>query len=175
MLEPTQQEEKAPQPVENQEEATNELPAETSPRELVRLGLLRENKPGEYVTTAIGPKTALSVLTFFAGDTGKAILKRLAELNIDPQGGGTEAVAEESTQEATLAGKTFVLTGTLASMDRETASAKIRAKGGAVASSVSRNTTYLVAGANTGARKTEKAAQLGVQVIDEEAFLAMLQ
>ena len=74
-----------------------------------------------------------------------------------------------------MAGKTFVLTGTLASMDRETASAKIRAKGGAVASSVSRNTTYLVAGANTGARKTEKAAQLGVQVIDEEAFLKMLQ
>lgn len=175
MLEPPPQEEKVPQPVENKEETTDGLPAETSPRELVRLGLLRENKPGEYVTTAIGPKTALSVLTFFSGDTGKAILKRLSELNIDPQGGGTEAVAEESTQEATLAGKTFVLTGTLASMDRETASAKIRAKGGAVASSVSRNTTYLVAGANTGARKTEKAAQLGVQVIDEEAFLKMLQ
>ena len=137
---------------------------------------LRENKPGEYVTTAIGPKTALSVLTFFAGATGKAILKRLAELNINPQGGSAvETTTEETAQEATLAGKTFVLTGTLASMDRETASAKIRAKGGAVASSVSRNTTYLVAGANTGARKTEKAAQLGVQVIDEEAFLAMIQ
>ena len=116
-------------------------------------------------------------MTFFAGDTGKAILKRLAELNINPQGGSAvaEASAEETAQEATLAGKTFVLTGTLASMDRETASAKIRAKGGAVASSVSRNTTYLVAGANTGARKTEKASQLGVQVIDEEAFLAMIQ
>ncbi|MBR4418184.1 MAG: NAD-dependent DNA ligase LigA, partial [Victivallales bacterium] len=175
MLEPPP--EKTPQSIEKQEEATDDLPAETSPRELVRLGLLRENKPGEYVTTAIGPKTALSVLTFFAGDTGKAILKRLAELNINPQGGSAvaEASSEETAQEATLAGKTFVLTGTLASMDRETASAKIRAKSGAVASSVSRNTTYLVAGANTGARKTEKAAQLGVQVIDEEAFLAMIQ
>jgi DNA ligase (NAD+) len=59
-------------------------------------------------------------------------------------------------------------------MDRDTASAKIRALGGNVASSVSRNTTFLVAGANTGAKKTERAAELGVQVIDEEAFLAML-
>ncbi|MBR6059050.1 MAG: NAD-dependent DNA ligase LigA [Victivallales bacterium] len=174
MMEPPS--ENKSQPIEDKKETTSALPSIASPKELVSLGLLRGNKPDEYVTTSIGPKTAQSVLTFFASDTGRSLLKRLAELNINPQGGSAlETSTEETAQEATLSGKTFVLTGTLASMDRETASAKIRAKGGAVASSVSRNTTYLVAGANTGARKTEKAAQLGVQVIDEEAFLKMLQ
>lgn len=67
-----------------------------------------------------------------------------------------------------------MLTGTLTSMDRETAAAKIRAMGGSVASSVSKNTTYLVAGDNTGARKTEKAAELGVAVLDEKQFIEML-
>jgi len=73
-----------------------------------------------------------------------------------------------------LSGKTFVLTGTLTSMDRESAAAKIRALGGSVAAAVSKNTTYLVAGENTGARKTEKATELGVAVIDEKQFLEML-
>ena len=61
-----------------------------------------------------------------------------------------------------------MLTGTLASMDRETAAAKIRALGGNVASSVSKNTTLASClGENTGARKTEKTTELGVAVIDE--------
>ena len=150
--------------------------AVTSPEELVSLGLL---KPGSrkdgatyYVTTVIGPKTAQAVLDFFAGETGQGWLKKLAELEIDPQGGETAEATTETT--ATLSGKTFVLTGTLTSMDRETAAAKIRALGGNVASSVSKNTTWLVAGENTGARKTEKATELGVAVIDEKQFLEML-
>ncbi len=147
-----------------------------SAEQLVSLGLLkpgsRKDGAAYYVTTVIGPKTAQAVLDFFTGETGQAWLKKLAALGIDPQGGETAEVAPVTS--SVLTGKTFVLTGTLTSMDRETAAAKIRALGGNVASSVSKNTTCLVAGDNTGARKTERAAELGVAVLDEKSFLEML-
>lgn len=147
-----------------------------SPEDLVSLGFLKPGSRKEgaayYVTTVIGPKTAQAVLDFFAGETGQEWLKKLADLRIDPQGG--ETAANGPVTSSALSEKTFVLTGTLTSMDRETATAKIRALGGSVASAVSKNTTYLVAGENTGARKTEKATELGVAVIDEKQFLEML-
>ena len=175
----------------NQDAQFGELFAQASPRppvadlrdatatwaeELQNVGLLKhsddKNKAEVLVTTSIGPKTAQAVLDFFAGPIGKGLLARLSELNIHPQGGkATEATAPGNLP---LAGKVFVLTGTLQSMDRETASAKIRQAGGKTASAVSKNTTYLVAGENTGARKTEKAAELGVQVLNEAEFLALL-
>ena len=145
---------------------------------LLRAGLIKHSTArGAFVTTVIGPKTAQAVLDFFAGPIGKRWRQRLDALGIDPKGDNAGAEAgptQDGADGPSLAGKTFVLTGTLASMDRDTASAKIRALGGNVASSVSRNTTFLVAGANTGARKTEKAAELGVAVIDEAAFLKMI-
>jgi DNA ligase (NAD+) len=72
-----------------------------------------------------------------------------------------------------LSGKTFVLTGTLESMSRDEAKEKIRAKGGAVSESVSKETSYLVAGENTGS-KYAKAQSLGVKILDEKEFLALL-
>lgn len=147
------------------------------PLELIKPSSAK-NKDGKYVTTSIGPKTAQAVLDFFASPNGQAILKRLEELGISPQGGQSLPASSEPTETTAAAqplhGMTFVLTGTLQSMDRETASALIRQAGGNTATSVSKNTTYLVAGANTGARKTEKAAELGVKVIDEQQFLEML-
>jgi NAD-dependent DNA ligase len=140
---------------------------------LVAVGLVRPSdaKTKAYVTTDIGPKAAQNILEFFAGDKGQAILNRLAGLGIDPQGSDPRA-AEASA--APLAGLTFVLTGTLLTMDRNEAKERIAALGGKAAGSVSSNTTYLVAGANTGATKTRKAEQLGVEIIDEERLLAML-
>ncbi len=133
------------------------------------------SKGGEYVTTSVGPKTAQSVLDFFDSAAGKHWLRRLAELDINPVGeDNADATSNSASDDSPVAGKTFVLTGTLTAMDRDTASDHIRQLGGKVASSVSRNTTYLVAGANTGARKTEKAADLGVTVIDEATFLTMI-
>ena len=72
-----------------------------------------------------------------------------------------------------LAGKVFVLTGTLSAMTREQATEALGALGAKVAGSVSRKTTYLVAGADAGS-KLEKARQLGIETLDEEAFLALI-
>jgi DNA ligase (NAD+) len=131
-----------------------------------------------YATTCIGYQTARSVLAFFTAAAGQALLLRLRELGIRPQG---NAVAGAATAGPTVAppvgplnGQTFVLTGTLVSMSRDEAKERIRLLGGAAVETVSSNTTYLVAGANTGARKTERAAELGVRVLDEAQFVALL-
>ena len=71
-----------------------------------------------------------------------------------------------------MAGKTFVLTGTLPNLKREEAAAKIEAAGGKVSSSVSKKTDYVVAGADAGS-KLDKAQKLGVKIIDEAELLRL--
>lgn len=142
---------------------------EATADELVACGLLRRQaKAGRLVTTVVGPKAAQAVLDFFASSAGQAILARLDALGIDPQ--GTAAAGPQP-----LAGLTFVITGTLSSMGREEAEEMVRMLGGRAAGSVSGKTSYLVAGANIGATKTEAAAKFGVPVITEEEFLKLTQ
>ena len=76
--------------------------------------------------------------------------------------------------EGALAGKTFVLTGTLSGFTREEASERIRALGGTVSSSVSKKTDYLLAGEKAGS-KLAKAEKLGVTVLSEEAFVRLIE
>jgi DNA ligase (NAD+) len=117
--------------------------------------------------TVIKRDAASQVTHFFNTDRGKACIAQMNELSIHP-------TTLQSTHNQALANKTFVLTGTLASMSRDAAADAIRTCGGSVASAVSGNTDYLVAGANTGATKTTKANKLGVTIIDEEQLMAML-
>src|SRR5438477_8102597 len=122
------------------------------------------------IVTEVGPVVAKSVLDFFGSAEGKKILQRMKQLRIHPK---TEKVSAKKMAELPLAGKTFVLTGTLPSMTREEATEKIEALGGHVSGSVSKKTDYVLAGAEAGS-KLDKAKDLGVRVIDEAAFRKML-
>ena len=122
------------------------------------------------IATEIGPVVAQSVLDFFAAATGKKIMQRLKELRIQPT---SEKVSAKKAAELPLAGKTFVLTGTLPSITREEATEKIEALGGHVTSSVSKKTDYLLAGVEPGS-KFDKAKELGVRIIDDAEFRKMI-
>lgn len=122
------------------------------------------------IVTQVGPVVAQSVLDFFSSTAGKKIVARMKELGIRPK---SEKVSAKKMAELPLAGKTFVLTGTLPSMTREEASAKIEALGGHVSGSVSKKTDFVLAGSEAGS-KLEKAKDLGVKIIDEAEFRKML-
>ena len=125
---------------------------------------------GRGITTEVGPVVAQSVLDFFASAAGKKTLRRIKELGIRPK---TEKVSAKKAAELPLAGKTFVLTGTLPSMTREEATEKIEALGGHVTGSVSKKTDYVLAGAEPGS-KFDKAKELGIRIIGEPEFRKML-
>jgi len=122
------------------------------------------------IVTKVGPVVAKSVLDFFESNIGKKILQRMKQLTIEPK---NEKVSAKKMSELPLAGKTFVLTGTLPSMTRDDASAKIEALGGHVSGSVSKKTDYLLAGSEAGS-KLGKAKELGVKIIREKEFQRML-
>lgn len=123
------------------------------------------------IVTQVGPVVAERVLDFFESNAGKKILERIKQLGIEPK---SEKVSATKMSNLPLAGKTFVLTGTLPSMTRDDASAKIEALGGHVSGSVSRKTDYVLAGNEAGS-KLDKAKELGVKIIDEKEFRRMLE
>ncbi|MBI5386366.1 MAG: NAD-dependent DNA ligase LigA [Verrucomicrobia bacterium] len=133
----------------------------------------RLEKSGAKASLAeVGPVAAASVLDFFASASGKKILQRLHQLHIQPTGAATSA-APQAAAGRPLAGKTFVLTGTLPTLSRDEASALIRDAGGNVTSSVSKNTDFVLAGESVGS-KLDKARELGIAVLDEAQFRKML-
>lgn len=115
----------------------------------------------------IGEITAASVKSFFSQPSTRELIDRLTAAGVDI---GT---AETSSVSDALSGLTFVLTGTLASHTREEASTLIRERGGKISSSVSKKTSYVVAGDAPGSKLT-KAEQLGVTVLDEAEFMKLL-
>jgi DNA ligase (NAD+) len=115
----------------------------------------------------VGPVAAASVLDYFSSAAGQKVLSRIRELKIKPETEVVKAAAASATGK--FAGKTFVLTGTLPSMSREEATAKIEALGGKVSGSVSKKTDFVLAGEEAGS-KLEKAQQLGVRIISEKDF-----
>jgi len=115
----------------------------------------------------IGAKIAASVAAYFADSANLAYIEKLKAAGLKLTEEQTEPVSRQ------LAGKTFVLTGTL-SMPRKEAETLVAACGGKISSSVSKKTSYVVAGAEAGS-KLDKANALGVTVLDEEQFLLLVQ
>lgn len=116
----------------------------------------------------IGPKMAASLLSFFAESRNQTSIERLKQAGLNMVEENITATPQP------LSGKIFVLTGTLETMGRQEAGEKIEALGGKVSSSVSKKTNYLLLGAEPGS-KFDKALQLGVAILQEDEFLALLQ
>lgn len=121
-------------------------------------------------TEDVGEVIAQSLHDWFRTERNQRLIERLREAGVKPK----SSVARSAAGDLPFAGKTFVLTGTLPTLKREEAAAKIDAAGGKVTSSVSRNTDFVLAGEEAGS-KLEKAKQLGVKVISEEEFLGMME
>ena len=117
----------------------------------------------------IGPVVAESVRAFGDEPRNGAVVGRLAAAGVNM----ASHAPEPSDERGPLAGKVFVITGTLASMSREDATAALERLGAKVSGSVSRKTNYLIAGADAGS-KLQKARELGVETLDEEAFQALI-
>ena len=126
-------------------------------------------KGKERKILSIKVEAAKAVLSFFESDYGKSFLERMLSLGIDPARGARTAVATAGP----LVGAGCVLTGSL-SRPRGEYAALIEKAGGIVQSAVTSKTKYLIAGANVGATKTEKAKKLGTEVIDEARLLELL-
>ncbi|MBR0232364.1 MAG: NAD-dependent DNA ligase LigA [Clostridia bacterium] len=117
-------------------------------------------------TEDIGAESAASVVRYFANPKSRELIRRLKEAGVSVES------AEKQIGDS-LAGKTVVVTGTLPTLKRAEAEALIRAHGGSAAGSVSKKTSLVLAGAEAGSKLT-KARELGIKIIDENEFLAMI-
>ena len=117
----------------------------------------------------IGAIMAKSIVTFFQNEANRDLIERFRQAGLK-----FEETALSEPESDTFAGKTFVLTGTLPTLTRDEASAMIEAAGGKTSSSVSKKTSYLLAGDSAGS-KLAKAEKLGVTIIDEATFRELLE
>ena len=117
----------------------------------------------------VGPVVAAAIRAFFQEPHNQQVIARLRAAGVDwPETEVKQAIAQP------LAGKTFVLTGTLESLTRDQAADRLRALGAKVSGSVSKKTDYVVAGREAGS-KLDKARELGVTVLDEAGLQALLE
>ncbi|HEY5328791.1 MAG TPA: NAD-dependent DNA ligase LigA [Acidobacteriaceae bacterium] len=115
----------------------------------------------------VGPRAAEAIVEFFSIDKNRRLIADFKSLGLNMQ-------AEKKVIGTALVGLTFVLTGTLPTLTRDEAKARIEAAGGKVSGSVSKKTSFVVAGEEAGS-KLDKAVQLGVKTLDEAALLDMLE
>ena len=115
----------------------------------------------------VGDVVAESILGWFADPDNATLLKKFDDIGVEP--------VFHSTKNGRLAGKSFVITGTLEQMGRDAAAERIRSLGGTFQTSVAKDTTYLVAGGKVGASKLKKAQEFGTTIIDEVQMLKLLE
>ena len=147
---------------------------ETTARDLARHfggidALMDSDEAALQTVPDVGPVVASSIARFFGEPRNREVVQELRKLGVKWVEGRDKAAAE-----LPLAGKSFVLTGTLAGITREEAAERIVAHGGKVSGSVSKRTHYVVAGTDPGG-KLDKARALGVEIIDEKALARLLQ
>ncbi len=114
----------------------------------------------------VGSRISEAILDFFSREANQELVKHL-------RAAGVDMTAEKKQRSTQLEGLTFVLTGTLPTLSREEAKEKIEAAGGKVSGSVSKKTSYVVAGEEAGS-KLDKAQELKITVLDEAGLIAML-
>jgi DNA ligase (NAD+) len=114
----------------------------------------------------VGPEVAKAIRAYFDKPRNREVVQELLALGVTP-------APPEASKGGPFEGKTVVLTGSLAGMSREQAKEEVEQRGGKVSGSVSRKTDFVVAGEDSGS-KLKKAQELGVKVLDEAAFLALL-
>ena len=131
-------------------------------------GLAEARRDDLIAIAGIGETMADAIIAHFNDPRNRALVGQLLTLGVAPA-----APVRPAGGTVQFSGRTFVLTGTLPTLSREEATAKIEAAGGKVSGSVSRKTSYVLAGDEAGS-KLEKARSLGVSVIDESEFLQML-
>jgi DNA ligase (NAD+) len=117
----------------------------------------------------VGPVVAQSVHDFFANDRNRAVVEKLRAAGVD------FGRVDRPTVPQTLDGKSIVVTGTLEEFSREAAEEAIKSRGGKAPGSVSKKTTAVVVGDAPGAAKVTKATELGIPVLDEAAFVKLLE
>ncbi len=129
--------------------------------------IIRSDEASLQAVPDVGPIVASRIVAFFRQKHNVELIEKLIEVGVHWPEVKRQKVA------TTLAGQTFVLTGTLENMSRDEAKAKLQALGAKVSGSVSKKTSYVVAGENPGSKYT-KAIELGVSVLDEQGLLKLL-
>ena len=132
--------------------------------------LMSANREALEKLPDIGEVVAESIVDFFKNETARKTIKLLGKAGVNMNRLDTSPSGERNTP---IAGKTFVLTGTLPNVARDKAAEWVRGEGGKVSSSISRNTDYLVAGENAGSKLT-KAGELDIPILDETGFFELL-
>ncbi len=131
--------------------------------------IMDADEPALQEVPDVGPKVAARIADFFREEHNREVIDRLLAAGIEWEEGERAEAGPKP-----LEGRTFVLTGSLESMTRDEAKDRITALGGKVAGSVSKKTSYVVAGADPGS-KLARAEELGVPVLDEQALLKLLE
>ena len=141
------------------------------------IGLFDLSKATEEDLTeidGIGPKIAESIIAWFQDPANQQVIEKLRAADVKLEQDALPVAAPVGSDAAPFAGLNFVVTGTLSALSRSEAEARIKRMGGKVTSSVTRKTNYVVVGESPGS-KAARAEQLGISILDEEGFLALLE